>query len=39
MKHILNEKVLTIFLEGELNSSNAEGVEKEIDEILKNILN
>ena len=36
MKHILNEKVLTIFLEGELNSSNAEGVEKEIDEILKN---
>ena len=36
MKHILNEKVLTIFLEGELNYSNAEGVEKEIDEILKN---
>ena len=35
MKSKLNEKVLTIYLEGELNSYNADGVEKEIDNTLK----
>ena len=34
MKNVIENKTLTIFLEGELNSSNAEAVEKEIDEIL-----
>lgn len=36
MKHTLNNEVLTLFLEGELNSSNAEEVEKEINEIIDN---
>ena len=35
MRFELKEKVLTLFLEGELNSYNAENVEKEIEETLK----
>ena len=35
MKYLLNEKVLTLFLEGELNSYNADSVDKEIEETLK----
>ena len=35
MKSKLNEKVLIIYFEGELNSYNADGVEKEIDNTLK----
>ncbi len=35
MKHSLEKDVLTLFLEGELNSFNSEDVEKEIEEILK----
>ena len=35
MRHLLNEEVLTIYLEGELNSYSAEPIEKEIDEIIK----
>lgn len=35
MKHTLENKVLTLFLEGELNSYNAEEVEKEIEGILE----
>lgn len=34
MRSELNEKTLTLFLEGELNSYNAENVEKEIDDTL-----
>ena len=34
MKSIIEKEVLTIFLKGELNSYNAEEVEKEIDETL-----
>lgn len=34
MKHSIENEVLTIFLEGELNSYNSEDVEKEIDSIL-----
>ena len=34
MNHSLSNDVLTIFLEGELNSTNAEAVEKEIDQII-----
>ncbi len=35
MKNTLKNDVLTIYLEGELNSFNSEAVEKEIDEIVK----
>jgi anti-anti-sigma factor len=35
MKHTLENKVLTLFLEGELNSYNAEEVEREIEGILE----
>ena len=35
MRCDLNEEKLTLYLEGELNSYNAEGVEKEIDSALK----
>ena len=34
MKYELQEKTLTLHLEGELNSYNADNIEKEIDEIL-----
>ena len=36
MKSVIDNKTLTIFLEGELNSSNAEDVEKEIEGLLSN---
>ena len=36
MKHIIEKEVLTIYLEGELNSYNSEEVEKAIDEVLAN---
>ena len=36
MKTILKNGTLTIFLEGELNSFNAEDVENEIEALLKN---
>ena len=36
MKSVIENKILTIFLEGELNSSNAEDVEKEIEGLLSN---
>lgn len=36
MKSVIENKTLTIFLEGELNSSNAEDVEKEIEGLLSN---
>jgi len=35
MRFAMNEKELTIFLEGELNSYNADNVEKEIEETIK----
>ena len=35
MKNTLQNDILTIYLEGELNSFNSEAVEKEIDEIVK----
>ena len=35
MKHSVENKTLTIFLEGELNSYTSEEVEKEIDALLK----
>ena len=35
MRYELKEEKLTLFLEGELNSYNADGVEKEIDATLK----
>lgn len=35
MKFELNEKTLTLFFEGELNSYNAERIEKEIEDTLK----
>ena len=35
MRHKLENEVLTIFLEGELNSFTAEDAEKDIDEIIK----
>lgn len=34
MTHTLENKVLTIYLEGELNSFTSDGVEKEIEAIL-----
>lgn len=34
MTHTLENKVLTIYLEGELNSFTSDGVEKEIESIL-----
>ena len=34
MKTVIEKEVLTIYLVGQLNSSNAEDVEKEIDNIL-----
>ena len=34
MKSVIDNKTLTIFFEGELNSSNAEDIEKEIEELL-----
>ena len=34
MKSVIENKTLTIFVEGELNSSNAEDVEKELEELL-----
>ncbi|MDY6430488.1 MAG: STAS domain-containing protein [Bacilli bacterium] len=34
MKHVFENNVLTIFLEGELNSSSSKAVEEEIDAIL-----
>ena len=36
MKNTVDNGTLTLFLEGELNSSNAEDVEKEIDNIMDN---
>ena len=36
MRFELNEKTLTLFLEGELNSYNADNIEKEIDNSLNN---
>ena len=36
MKSVIDNNILTIFLEGELNSSNAEDVEKEIEGLLSN---
>ena len=36
MKSKLENDVLTIYLEGELNSYNSEEAEKELEEILKN---
>ena len=35
MRHVLNGDILTIFLEGELNSYNAESIGAEIDGIIK----
>ena len=35
MRFELKEKMLTLYLEGELNSYNADNIEKEIDNILK----
>ena len=35
MRFVLNEKELTLYLEGELNSYNADNVEKEIEDTLK----
>ena len=35
MKHTIENKTLTLYLEGELNSFNSEEVEKEVEEILK----
>ena len=34
MKNIIEKEILTLYLEGEINSSNAEDVEKEIDGIV-----
>ena len=34
MKNVIEKEILTIYLEGELNSSNAEDVEKEVEGIL-----
>ena len=34
MKHKLEDKTLTIYMEGELNTGNGEGVEREIDKII-----
>lgn len=34
MKNVIKNNTLTIFFEGELNSSNAEDVEREIDELV-----
>lgn len=36
MRFEINEKTLTLYVEGELNSYNAEGVEKEIESTLAN---
>ena len=36
MKNIVDNGTLTLFLEGELNSSNSEDVEREIDNIMSN---
>ena len=36
MRHSIEKEILTIYLEGELNSYNCEEVEKEIDGILSN---
>ena len=35
MRFELNEKTLALFFEGELNSYNAEAVEKEIEQVVK----
>ena len=35
MRNTLENEILTIFLEGEINSANAEKVEQEIDAILQ----
>ena len=35
MKHNIEKETLTLFFEGKINSSNAEDVEKEVDEALK----
>ena len=35
MRYELNDKTLTLFFEGELNSYNAEGIEKDIEATLK----
>ena len=37
MQHILENKKMTLFFEGELNSFNADDVEKEIENIFKDI--
>lgn len=37
MKHIFENKKMTLFFEGELNSFNADDVEKEIENIFKGI--
>ena len=34
MKHTFENETIKLFLEGELNSSNADDIEKEIDSIL-----
>ena len=34
MKHEVNEKTLTIYLEGEINSSNSEQVEKDVEKVM-----
>ena len=36
MKYTLEKEILTIFLEGELNSYTSEDVDKEIETVLKN---
>lgn len=36
MRHLLENETLTIFLDGELNSYNAEPISKEINDIIKN---
>lgn len=37
MKYELENKVLTIYLKGAINSSNYEEIEKEIDEIINEV--
>ena len=36
MKHTLDNKILTLYFEGELNSFNSEDVEIEIEQIVNN---
>lgn len=37
MKHKIDSKTLTLYLEGEVNSGNAEGIEQEIDSLLEGL--